>query len=139
PARLDVASQQMRGLQDRDIAALLVVPAGSQPTQPDLKYLAVDSIAPPTDERLGLALLEALPDERRLGAARHAPALRAPLARLLIHEAAFANAQFALMTNLPTFLPGAGGVAAAGADMLVLTTNQVVLVFKIAALWGASL
>src|SRR5205085_9228641 len=54
-------------------------------------------------------------------------------------ESAFANAQFALMTNLPTFLPGVGGAAAMGADVLVLTTNQIVLVFKMAALWGANL
>jgi uncharacterized protein (DUF697 family) len=139
PARLEVASVQARELQDRDVAALLLVPPGATATEADLAFLAVDPAAPPADERLGLALLDALPDQRRLGAARHAPALRAPLARLLIHEAAFANAQFALMTNLPAFLPGVGGAAAVGADVLVLTTNQVVLVFKMAALWGASL
>jgi hypothetical protein len=139
PTRLEVASTQARELQDRDVKALLLVPLGTQPTASDLPFLAIDPTAPPTDERLGLALIDALPDERRLGAARHAPALRAPLAHLLIHEAAFANAQFALVTNLPAFLPGVGGVAAAGADTLVLTTNQVVLVFKMAAVWGASL
>ncbi|HZS02747.1 MAG TPA: hypothetical protein VFE37_28805 [Chloroflexota bacterium] len=139
PARLDVVSTQARALQDRDVAALLLVPPGAQPSEADLAFLAVDPAALPTDERLGLALIDALPDQRRLGAARHAPALRAPLARLLIHESSFANAQFALMTNLPTFLPGVGGATAVGADMLVLTTNQVVLVFKLAALWGASL
>jgi hypothetical protein len=139
PARLEVASTQARELQDRDVAVLLLVPPGAHPTEADLAFLAVDAAAAPTDERLGLALIDALPDQRRLGAARHAPALRAPLARLLIHEASFANAQFALVTNLPTFLPGVGGVAAVGADTLVLTTNQVVLVFKLAALWGASL
>jgi uncharacterized protein (DUF697 family) len=139
PARVDVASDQARELQNRDVAALLLVPPGRPPTAPDLHYLAVDPALPPTDERLGLALLDALPDQRRLGAARHAPALRAPLARMLIHEASFANAQFALMTNLPTFLPGVGGVAAVGADTIVLTTNQVVLVFKMAAIHGASL
>jgi uncharacterized protein (DUF697 family) len=139
PERVEAASDQARELQDRDVATLLLVPPGRAPSVPDLPYLAVDPTAPPTDERLGLALLDALPDQRRLGAARHAPALRAPLARMLIHEAAFANAQFALMTNLPTFLPGVGGVAAVGADTLVLTTNQVVLVFKMAAIHGASL
>ena len=139
PARLEVASDQARALQDRDVAALLLVPPGRAPTVPDVHYLAVESAAPPSGERLGLALLDALPDQRRLGAARHAPALRAPLAGMLIHEASFANAQFALMTNLPTFLPGVGGVAAVGADTLVLTTNQVVLVFKMAAIHGASL
>ena len=138
-ARLEVASIQARELQDRDVAALLLVPPGTHPTETDLAFLPVDPAAPPTDERLGLALIDALPDERRLGAARHAPALRAPLARLLIHESSFANAQFALVTNLPTFLPGVGGVAAMGADALVLTTNQIVLVFKLAALWGAGL
>jgi uncharacterized protein (DUF697 family) len=43
------------------------------------------------------------------------------------------------MTNLPAFLPGAGTAAAIGADTLVLTTNQVVLVYKMAAIWGADL
>jgi uncharacterized protein (DUF697 family) len=139
PTRLEAASAQARALQNRDVAALLLVPPGHPPAEPELKYLTVDPAAPPTDERLGLALIDALPDQRRLGAARHVPALRAPLARLLTHEAAFANAQFALMTNLPSFLPGVGGAAAVGADTLVLTTNQVVLVFKMAAIWGANL
>jgi uncharacterized protein (DUF697 family) len=136
---LDEATRRARELRDREVASLLLVPPGARPTVPELKYLPVDPHAPPPDERLGLALLDALPDQRRLGAGRAAPPLRAPLARLLIHEAAFANAQFALMTNVPAFLPGVGGAAAAGADVLVLTTNQIVLVYKMAAIWGASL
>ena len=49
-----------------------------------------------------------------------------------------ANAQFALLANLPAALPGIG-VAGVGADIIILTKNQVLLVYKLAALWGARL
>jgi hypothetical protein len=80
-----------------------------------------------------------LPEDRRLAAARAFPRLRRPLARRVIHETALANAQFALVANLPTLVPGVGTAAGLGADVLILTTNQVVLVYKLAALWGQPL
>src|SRR2546421_380834 len=80
------------------------------PVPPGIDCVVVDPNAPALDG-LAAALIEALPEERRLAAARRAPALREPLAHRLIQEVAFANAQFALVTNLPTLLPGVGTAA----------------------------
>src|SRR5690606_1105070 len=44
-----------------------------------------------------------------------------------------ANAQFALVSNVPAVIPIVGNIVAAGADLIVLTKNQVMMVFKIAA------
>jgi uncharacterized protein (DUF697 family) len=133
------AAEQARSLDERNVASLLLLPPGTADAALDTPYTIVGPGSDAADEHLIVALIEALPLERRLGAARMAPPLRAPLARQLILESSFANAQFALMTNLPAFLPGAGSAAAIGADTLVLTTNQAVLVFKLAAVWGADL
>ncbi len=46
PTRLEVASVQARELQDHNQAVLLLVPPGTQPTEPDLSYLVVDAAAP---------------------------------------------------------------------------------------------
>jgi hypothetical protein len=125
--------------EEREIASLLLVPPGAVPVPAGIGYVVVDPNAPDLDEQLAAALIEALPEERRLAAARRAPALREPLAHRLIQEVAFANAQFALVTNLPALLPGVGTAAGIGADLLVLTTNQIVLVYRMAALWGEPL
>jgi uncharacterized protein (DUF697 family) len=136
---LENAFRQARELDDRNVASLLLLPPGTEAGAPDTPHMVVSAHEAPHEDRLTVALIEALPLDRRLGAARMAEPLRAPLARQLVLESAFANAQFALMTNLPAFLPGAGTAAALAADMLVLTTNQVVLVYKMAAVWGADL
>src|SRR5262249_50706638 len=52
----------------------------------------------------------------------------------VIDETARANAKFALVSSLPGAIPIIGSLMAAGADMLILTKNQVVMVFKIAAI-----
>jgi uncharacterized protein (DUF697 family) len=54
----------------------------------------------------------------------------------LIRDASFANGQFALFSSIPAFIPLLGGFASSIADLLVLTKNQVTLVFRIAAIYG---
>lgn len=68
--------------------------------------------------------------------ARRLPPFRPFVSAQLINETARANAEFALMSNLPALIPVVGGLVAAGADLFVLTKNQVMLVFKIAAAHG---
>ena len=136
---VETACRQAEELDERNVASLLVLPPGAEVAALDTPHMVVPPHEAPPDDRLAVALIEALPLDRRLGAARMSEPLRAPLARQLVLETAFANAQFALMTNLPAFLPGAGTAAALAADTLVLTTNQVVLVYKMAAVWGADL
>ncbi len=60
-------------------------------------------------------------------------------AKAITDESAKANAQFALVSNIPAVVPIVGSLAAAGADFLVLTKNQLLLMFKIAAIHGRDL
>jgi uncharacterized protein (DUF697 family) len=53
--------------------------------------------------------------------------------RAIIDETAKANAQFALVSNIPAVVPLLGGIVAASADLIVLTKNQVMMCYKIAA------
>lgn len=81
---------------------------------------------------------------RRLGTravaiARRFPAMRAAATKAEIDEVSMANAQFALVSNIPSLIPFIGGLAAAGADLIVLTKNQVMLVYKLAAIHGRNL
>jgi uncharacterized protein (DUF697 family) len=58
---------------------------------------------------------------------------------VVIDETARANAQFALVSNVPSVIPIIGSLAAAGADFLVLTKNQLMMIFKLAAIHGRDL
>jgi uncharacterized protein (DUF697 family) len=49
------------------------------------------------------------------------------------------NAQFAALASLPASIPLLGGFVGDMADMLVLTKNQVLLLFKLAGLYGRDL
>ncbi len=67
------------------------------------------------------------------------PAFRAAAAKQVIDETSAANAQFSLVSNIPTLLPIVGNIAAAGADFIVLTKNQVMMLYKLAAVHGRDL
>jgi uncharacterized protein (DUF697 family) len=58
---------------------------------------------------------------------------RAAAVRAIIDETAKANAQFALVSNIPAVIPILGGFVSASADLIVLTKNQVMMCYKIAA------
>lgn len=84
-------------------------------------------------EQLRGRIVSQLPD--------HAPALgrwfkpfRPAAAKAVIDESARVNAQFALVSNIPAAIPIVGSLAAAGADFLVLTKNQLMLIYKLAAI-----
>jgi uncharacterized protein (DUF697 family) len=70
---------------------------------------------------------------------RALPAFRAAASKQVINETASANAQFSLVANIPTLLPVVGTIAAAGADFIVLTKNQVLMLYKLAAVYGRDL
>jgi uncharacterized protein (DUF697 family) len=70
---------------------------------------------------------------------RALPAFRGVAAKQVIDETAAANAQFSLVSNIPTLLPIIGNIAAAGADFIVLTKNQVMMLYKLAAVYGRDL
>ena len=57
----------------------------------------------------------------------------------MIDDTAAANAQFALLANIPSVIPMLGTLATVSADFLVLTKNQLLLTYKIAAIHGRDL
>jgi hypothetical protein len=89
-------------------------------------------------DRLFRALVMAAP-EVMLSAARRHPLLREPVADHLIRDTSRVNAQFAALSSLPANMPLLGGLVGDMADVLVLTKNQVLLLFKLAGLYGRDL
>ena len=89
-------------------------------------------------DRLFRALVLAAPDVM-LSAGRRHPLLREPVAEHLIRDTSRVNAQFAALSSLPSTIPLVGGLVGDMADMLVLTKNQILLLFKLAGLYGRDL
>lgn len=85
---------------------------------------------------LAAALLDSLPGELHLAAARRLPGLRPIVARNLVNTTSFANASYALASGLPEQIPVLS-VPFAAADILVLTKNQALMVYKLALSHGA--
>jgi uncharacterized protein (DUF697 family) len=94
--------------------------------------VTTDTLAPKEITQAQDAIVSLDPDlAPALG--RHFPMLQMPAVKAIVDETAKANAQFALVSNIPAVIPLVGGIVAAGADFIVLTKNQVMMVFKIAA------
>jgi uncharacterized protein (DUF697 family) len=89
-------------------------------------------------DRLFRVLVLAAP-EVMLSAGRRHPLLREPVAEHLIRDTSRVNAQFAALSSLPANIPLIGGLVGDMADVLVLTKNQVLLLFKLAGLYGRDL
>jgi uncharacterized protein (DUF697 family) len=89
-------------------------------------------------ERLRTDIVKRNP-ERAAAFGRALPAFRATAAKQIIDETAAANAQFSLVSNIPALLPVVGTIAAVGADFIVLTKNQVMMLYKLAAVFGRDL
>jgi uncharacterized protein (DUF697 family) len=70
---------------------------------------------------------------------RHFLELRAEAIHAIIDSTAKANAKFALISNVPSIVPILGSFLAAGADFIVLTKNQVMMSYKLAAANGRAL
>ena len=87
--------------------------------------------------RLVPAALEMVPD-LRLALGRRLPAFRDEAARQVVVETARVNAEFAILSSLPASLPLVS-LGAAGADIVVLTKNQAMMLFKLAAIYGRPL
>ena len=81
-------------------------------------------------------VLEALP-EQHLSLARHYPIFRIAVARALINDTSFANASYALGTGLAEVIP-ALDIPFNIADVIVLTKNQALMVYKLGLALGLS-
>jgi uncharacterized protein (DUF697 family) len=89
-------------------------------------------------EKILAALVRADPEVALPLGRRHA-LVREAVADHLIRDTARVNAQFAALSGIPAFLPLIGGLAGDMADMIVLTKNQVLLLFKLGGLYGRDL
>jgi uncharacterized protein (DUF697 family) len=87
--------------------------------------------------KLGHAVVELAPNP--IGTGRRLPPLRRFVADRLINEASRGNAEFAAFSNIPAMLPFVGNFFEAAADMIVLTKNQVWMIYKLAALYDRDL
>ncbi len=98
--------------------------------------------ADPTDRKANRAvrnrIFSKLP-ERVPSFGRHMPGFRDQAVTRVINETAMANGQFALIANIPSIVPLFGAVATVSAEMLVLTKNQILLAYKVAAIHGEEL
>src|SRR5579883_22582 len=90
------------------------------------------------ESQVAMAILRAIP-HLCLPLGRNLPALRESAARQLIAEAARANAEFVVISSVPSIVPIVGTLASAGADVVVLTKNQIMLVLKLALLYQRSI
>lgn len=96
----------------------------------------VDPLTAPSTEALSdlkRRILTRLP-HRQLALGRWLPGFRREAATATINATARANAEFAFLSNLPAMIPLVGGLIAAGADTLVLTKNQLMMIYKLAAI-----
>lgn len=89
-----------------------------------------DGADPVKDIRL--EILEMLPDMAP-SFGRYHETWRKAAVQAIIDQNSRANAQFALVSNIPAVVPFLGGLISASADLLVLTKNQVMMCYKIAA------
>lgn len=106
------------------------------PTISARRVLISDPSALDAADRLAVACLTRLPSDLHLAAARRLPGLRASVAQEMIASTSFTNATYALASGLPEQIPFLS-IPFAAADILVLTKNQAILVYKIALAYGA--
>lgn len=96
-----------------------------------------DPSAPAAAAALADAMLERLPEELRLAAARAVPGLRPAYARELVSSVSFSNASYAFASAIPEQIPILA-VPFAAADLIVLTKNQALMVYRMALAHGAT-
>ena len=87
-------------------------------------------------DRLAGAVLDALPPDRRLAAARRVPGLRPHYAHKLTTEVSLSNGAFVIASGLPSLVPVLN-IPIAAADTVVLTKNQAMMVYRLALAFGA--
>lgn len=116
------------------------MPVMANGREPDLGPIPIIFVSSRADEALAdefiPKLVEHLPEDYHLAAARQLPGLRDAVGRTLIADTSFSNATFALTSSLPELIPLLN-LPLNAADMLVLTKNQALLVYKLGLAYGA--
>ena len=117
---------------------LLVVALGASGVPPAFDLPGHMRVQPVADRlALATAIAEMLPRELHLSAARRLTGLREAVAERLVQGTSVANASYALAAGLPQQIPILS-VPFAAADMLVLTKNQALMVYKLALAYGST-
>ena len=93
--------------------------------------------APDFADRLAERLVEHIPAELRLAAARSVPGLRAVIANGIIGDTSLSNATYSLTSGLPEMIPLLN-IPLNAADMVVLTKNQALMVYRLGLAFGAT-
>lgn len=119
-----------------DRPPILPPESGLSPALVSQMVLLPDPDAPDAAQILATVLLERLPGELHLAAARRLPGLRNAVARELVNSTALSNASYALASGIPEQIPILN-LPLAAADILVLTKNQVMMTYKLALVHGA--
>jgi hypothetical protein len=88
--------------------------------------------------RVRAAIVDRLP-QRAPAFGRAYPAFREAAVKAVLDETAQVNAQFAFVANIPALVPVVGSFFAAGADLLILTKNQILMLYRVAAIHGKPL
>ena len=124
----------------RQTAVLAVMTQPGGPIDPGIPFIVVPDVTNPQSLRTLRARLTAmLHPDRRLAWGHAFAGFRQPITDLLIEQTARANAQFAIMADITARIPMVGNIAATSADFLVLTKNQLVLAYQLAAINGRDL
>ncbi len=124
----------------RQTAAMAVITGPGAEMDPGIPSITVaDPTNPQALRALRSRLIPLLRPDHRISWGRTFAGFRQPLTDYLIEQTARSNAQFAIMADLTARIPLFGGVAATGADFLVLTKNQLILAYQLAAIHGRDL
>jgi uncharacterized protein (DUF697 family) len=118
-----------------DCADVVVLAPGTRPVRPAQSVPVVEVREGDTVQRTR-QLLVAVSEDLELSLGRAFPELRQVSAMQVIRTTSRVNAQFALASNIPALVPIVGGLLAAGADTIVLTKNQLMMIYKLAAIHG---
>lgn len=97
---------------------------------------AADAQPQTVNRQLAPVIVDQLADDLKIAAARRLPGLRDQVGRWLVGDVSFSNATYALTSGLPEMIPILT-LPLNAADMLVLSKNQALLVYKLALAWGA--
>lgn len=124
----------------RQTAVLAIITTPGAMMDPGIPSITVTE---PTNaqalQMLRLRIVPMLHPDRRVAWGRTFVGFRQPLTDYLIEQTARANAQFAIMTDITARIPMVGGLASTGADFFVLTKNQLILAYQLAAIHGRDL
>lgn len=109
------------------------------PPRPEFAHaqiVVVPGVEAASVQAIGEAIFARLPGQLHLAAARRLPGLRDTYARDLVGSVSFTNASFAAASAIPQQIPILS-VPFVAADMLVLTKNQALMVYRLALAHGA--